>query len=537
MKKILVALLAVVMSFGLVLAGCNNSQTHYSNGLTDFGNEVDSNGGFAVVKGDYVYFINGVASNTDDNTFGKPVTGALVRIKKSDLADAAARDKEQIKTEMVIPSLFVAGDLTSGFYMFENDDNVYFASPYTEKDREGKVQNDRLSFVRASLDGKEKNVLLTVDDNTTAYRYVKNGDKVVLLLKTTVKDETSDSDTATRAAIVAYDAKTGEKIFTSEKVVEYAFGEGTDVYFTVAPYDKQLKQTEKYNNLYRYEAGNAEAELVLSGKGNVSASDSGEKTRGIGLTGVTYSIVSNTEKYVFLKVTYVDTSVASVTTYCAYDKAGKTLVTLDEGSSVASNVFASTSYFASLNCIIYLDSTYGLVAYNYMAQGGTEFGSDTIQNKLARLFYDKDLVGYTVKFWDNGYVYLTDSNNYYYRVNVAALVDFETCAKKDGEGKLEKVNFLANSTSWYLPEVIDGKYFLSVYTASPYSSLVYVSDMDANAAIADADDADDQIEKIRANEEDSVKANLSTCISIISDSINKTIEEYIKDNFETDENK
>ena len=235
MKKILVALLAVVMSFGLVLAGCNNSQTHYSNGLTDFGNEVDSNGGFAVVKGDYVYFINGVASNTDDNTFGKPVTGALVRIKKSDLADAAARDKEQIKTEMVIPSLFVAGDLTSGFYMFENDNNVYFASPYTEKDREGKVQNDRLSFVRASLDGKEKNVLLTVDDNTTAYRYVKNGDKVVLLLKTTVKDETSDSDTATRAAIVAYDAKTGEKIFTSEKVVEYAFGEGTDVYFTVAP--------------------------------------------------------------------------------------------------------------------------------------------------------------------------------------------------------------------------------------------------------------------------------------------------------------
>ena len=172
-----------------------------------------------------------------------------------------------------------------------------------------------------------------------------------------------------------------------------------------------------------------------------------------------------------------------------------------------------------------------------MAQDGTEFGSDTIQNKLARLFYDKDLVGYTVKFWDNGYVYLTDSNNYYYRVNVAALVDFETCAKKDGEGKLEKVNFLANSTSWYLPEVIDGKYFLSVYTASPYSSLVYVSDMDANAAIADADDADDQIEKIRANEEDSVKANLSTCISIISDSINKTIEEYIKDNFETDENK
>ena len=37
--------------------------------------EVESNGGFAVRKGDYVYFINGAADYTADNTYGKVVKG------------------------------------------------------------------------------------------------------------------------------------------------------------------------------------------------------------------------------------------------------------------------------------------------------------------------------------------------------------------------------------------------------------------------------------------------------------------------------
>ena len=542
MKKITVLLLAVVMAFGLVFAGCNNSKTNYSNNLSGLDGEVSSNGGFAVVKGEYVYFINGIAANTDDNTFGKPVTGALVRVKKSDLAAAADGNTETtVKTEMVIPSLFVAGDMTSGFYIFGS--NVYFASPYTEKNKEGKVQNEKLSFVRASLDGKERTVIDTVDDNTTVYRYVENNGKVYLMIKTTVKDERSTSSTATRAAIVVYNAENGEKAFTSEKVSEYDFGNGNDVYYTVTAYDEDLKQEEKYNDVYRYVAGNEKAELVLSGKGKIkNGTEDDENNGGTGLTGVTYSLLKNADETVYLKVTYVDTSVTSVVKYYALDKkditandseANKAKFTdLSNATANASKIFSSSSYYASKNCIIYLDSTYGLVAYNVDFENGSTFNGDKIENNCAWLFYDKDLVGYTVKFWDNGYVYLTDSNNYYYRVQIiGTVIDPQGNAitgENAPEATLEKVNFLANSTSWYLPEVVDN-YFLSIYTATPYSSLVYVSDMTENAK-----KTDEEIETIRKSDKDSVLSNLSTCVSKIADSVQETMDNYIKDTFGED---
>ena len=543
MKKITVLLLAVVMAFGLVFAGCNNSNTNYSNNLSGLDGEVSSNGGFAVVKGEYVYFINGIAANTDDNTFGKPVTGALVRIKKSDLAAAADGNTETtVKTEMVIPSLFVAGDMTSGFYIYGS--NVYFASPYTEKNKEGKVQNEKLSFVRASLDGKERTVIDTVDDNTTAYRYVENNGKVYLMIKTTVKDERSTSSTATRAAIVAYNAETGEKVFTSEKVSEYDFGNGNDVYYTVTAYDEDLKQEEKYNDVYRYVAGSEKAELVLSGKGKIKngTETDDDNNGGTGLTGVTYSLLKNADETVYLKVTYVDTSVTSVVKYYALDKKDITandseankakFADLSNATANASKIFSSSSYYASKNCIIYLDSTYGLVAYNVDFRNGSTFNGDKIENNCAWLFYDKDLVGYTVKFWNNGYVYLTDSNNYYYRVQIiGSVIDPQGNAitgENAPEAKLEKVDFLANSTSWYLPEVVDN-YFLSVYTATPYSSLVYVSDMTENAK-----KTDEEIEIIRKSDKDSVLSNLSTCVSKIADSVQETMDKYIKDTFGKD---
>lgn len=536
MKKIIVLLMAAIMSVGLVFAGCSQSNTHYENKLDDLSGKVDSNGGFVVVKGNYVYFINGVASNTDDNTFGKPVTGSLVRIKKTALEDAADRTKAAVEAETVIPSLFVAGDLTSGFYMFDKSENVYFASPYTGKNKAGEIENSKLSFIRATLNGKEKNVILTVDDNATAYRFAEKDGTVYLMIKTTVPDENSDDETATRSAIVVYNADNGEKVFTSEaKLGEYDFGDGNDVYYTVTPYDEELEQDEKYNDLYRYDLGSKESVLVATGKGTLGAS---EDKGGEGLSGATYSVIKNGSDALYVKATYLDTSVATVTQYRAYTKAdGKasgTYEVLNYGSETSSKVFTSTSYFASKNCIIYLDSTYGLLAYNYEL-ASDEYNGTPVIDKTATLFYDEDLIGYTVRFWNNGYVYLTDSDNYYYRVKVIGnLINADGTAPSGVDEnakntKVEKVNFLANSVSWYAAEAI-GDYFFSVYTASPYNSLVYVSDMAKNAALDD-----DAIAEIRKSEKEIVEANLSTCISKVSDDIKKSIKEYIKDTFESEE--
>ena len=63
--------------------------------------EVSSNGGFAVEKGGYVYFINGVASSTANNTYGKVEKGALMRISKAQLK-AGEYDKAEIVVYVLV---------------------------------------------------------------------------------------------------------------------------------------------------------------------------------------------------------------------------------------------------------------------------------------------------------------------------------------------------------------------------------------------------------------------------------------------------
>ena len=96
------------------------------------GGEVTSNGGFAVEKGGFVYFINGVESTTANNSYGTPVKGSLMRIAKSDL-EAGKYDQAKI----VIPSLFTAQASASGLYIY--GDYVYYATPTTDKNADGDV--------------------------------------------------------------------------------------------------------------------------------------------------------------------------------------------------------------------------------------------------------------------------------------------------------------------------------------------------------------------------------------------------------------
>ena len=513
MKKIIILLVAIVTCFTALFTGCGDS-TGFNNKLTISASDaVSSNGGFAVVKGDYVYFINGVETYTADNKYGDVVNGALVRVKKSDLANPATAT-----AEVVIPSLFVASDYTSGFYMFTGDSNVYYASPVTAKNKEGVVENSKLDFIKTSLDGKTSVTLKTVDDNTTQYRYVQGADnKVYLVLKTVNEDA--------ETVIEIINATDNKLVKTTDKIESVIFtdgGAGTEIYYTVVPHNETLDQDEAYNEIHRVKVDGT-SELVLSGKGLYGTQED-ENPEGFGVSGVKFTLIKDTADTLYFSGAYVDTSIASVTRYYALNKASKDYEVINEGTSTASKVFAANSYYVSKNAIVYLDATYGLVKYDYNTVGSTDV---SISEGRVQLFYDKDLVGYTVKFWQDGYLYVTDSSNYYYRVNVAALLDDD--ATNDNVA-VETVNFLANSTSWYAPEVIDG-YFLSVYTSDPYNGLVFVSDIAKNAAIGAAEDAEDQIAAIREVTKEQVNKNLETSISLQSDAVKEKIANYMEETF------
>ena len=139
---------------------------------------VVSNGGFAVEKDGYVYFINGIESYTATNVFGEVNKGALMRVKKSDL-DAGKFEA----AEMVVPTLVGSQNFNAGIYIF--GDYVYYATPTTDKNLQGVVESSWIDFKRAKLDGSEtmKDYYFRLASNTAEYRFVEVDNVVYCVYK------------------------------------------------------------------------------------------------------------------------------------------------------------------------------------------------------------------------------------------------------------------------------------------------------------------------------------------------------------------
>lgn len=175
--KIICCTVATVAALGMTLASAC-SGTYKADKLSgDTSGEISSNGGFVAQKGNYVYFINGRENNTADNTYGTPVKGAIMRISTTDLA---ARNYSSVDT--VVPQIAYSGSHNSGLYIY--GDKIYYATPSTEKNSDGKVQNSYITFKSTNLDGTGtmKDYYVQYSDNTIEYRYVLGSDNVVYLI-------------------------------------------------------------------------------------------------------------------------------------------------------------------------------------------------------------------------------------------------------------------------------------------------------------------------------------------------------------------
>lgn len=166
-KKALCVFTAAAITAGaLSLTACGSS---FKPVTPDNSESIESNGGFVVSTEQYYYFINGVEDYASDNTYGDVVKGALMRVKKEDVK------KKENNAETVIPSLMVAGDYTSGVYIF--DGRIYYASPNNVKNTSGKVENEYLDFKSAKTDGSDVKTILRVKDNSTKYRFIEAGEE------------------------------------------------------------------------------------------------------------------------------------------------------------------------------------------------------------------------------------------------------------------------------------------------------------------------------------------------------------------------
>lgn len=186
MKKTLLSLIIMCfMAFTIVFSGCSPKGLQ-DNPPTDA--NVISNGGMTVVKGDYLYYVNGYIDETTlklkDNEFGevvksgiyrtKLVNGKIVKDKDGFVKDENGNDL----TECVVPK--VVGFSNGGFYIM--DDYIFYATPNMNLDRESNLLNDTVEFHRIGINGtKDKLVYTTTEtqDNLDWSLY-KIGDTIYL---------------------------------------------------------------------------------------------------------------------------------------------------------------------------------------------------------------------------------------------------------------------------------------------------------------------------------------------------------------------
>ncbi len=495
MKKFLCLVLA--LGLALSLAACS---TGWKSTVTDYSGEVSSNGGFAVVKGDYVYFINGVESNTADNTYGTPLKGALLRTKVADLG------KDNAASEVVIPRLVLTESVESGSGFYIYGDYVYYTSPSTQKDKTGTVQNSSLVYMRTKLDGTDTTEITTVDNLTSDYRYVQSGENVYLVLNTTDEDGNN--------VLISYDAaKKNTVIAQSNTVQNYVFSDDiakTYCYYVETAYNEELKEDESFQNIVKFDFTKSveDEEVVLKGDD--------------GTQGSTFSLIKDTGSEVYYSKTSVDTTVTtSVQYYAAVNNTFKGTL-LSENTTNASTIFASTSFYKAPDCIVYFDSTLGFLKYDYTkyndpATLGVVYLVDkTVVNELSSL---------TVSSYTDKYVYMTDSSNYYYRIDVEKLLA--------GNCEVEQMTYVSLSTSstFYAPEII-GDYILAACDTSPLGDYVYavkiqtgLSDEEKEAKLKTYDFT------VKENLENFAKLRLGT----MTDADKETYDTYLEDTFEDEE--
>ncbi|MBQ8658833.1 MAG: hypothetical protein IJ506_06830 [Clostridia bacterium] len=250
-KKIISILAATTLiSSALALTACGDeSYTGKKlDGYVSSANAAFSNGGFAVQKDDFVYYINGAEDYAVSNEYGEVKKGALMRISNADLAAGSYE-----KAQTVVPMLLVSQDYDSGIYIY--GDYVYYATPTTDKDVEsGQTRTDYIDFKRAKLDGSwaMKDYYFRLDDNSASFRFVEEGEgenKTVYCLY--------EED----GALKSFNTKTKKTAVLVEGATEYVYDmtdltNGT-VYYTMGVtynIDSAQSSSAPYNQLYKVNA-------------------------------------------------------------------------------------------------------------------------------------------------------------------------------------------------------------------------------------------------------------------------------------------
>ncbi len=243
-KKLLsIVAAATILASTFAVTACGDNKLKEKVDAPATGDVVSSNGGFAVEKGDFVYFINGSEEYTADNKFGDVVKGSLMCIKKTDLQEG-----KYDSAKVVVPTLIGSQNFETGIYIF--GDYVYYATPTTDKNIHGEVENSWIDFKRAKLDGTEtmNGYYFRLSSNSSNFRFVEVNDVVYCLYEEDSALKSFNTQTKETTVLV----KGAGTFYYNEKdpvdpTVYYTMSVSNDI-------DSDRKVTASYNQIYSVKA-------------------------------------------------------------------------------------------------------------------------------------------------------------------------------------------------------------------------------------------------------------------------------------------
>ncbi len=453
MKKLLLLLIAV-LTLSFTLAGCNEDLTPIAN----YQGEVKSgNGSFAVEKGDYVYFVNGIGDMTASNNMGDVTKGALVRVKTADIGT------DNASVEVVIPKFANTSSAVGGIYIY--GDTVYYATPYDGKDKTGKVRSDYTDFRTFDLSTGKSNQILFESKTVNDYKFLSNSNGVFLTYETT---ETVDG--AEVKTFNVYNTS-GSKVFSVDKYTSLltADDNSSKIFYTKMAYSNELQQDESFAEVFSYTLGASSAEVVFTGCGENArtrddrddASYIAKTLRYSALAGSQPILIKNTGEFLIMKVNANDANLSSY--YFGIDLKNEltiaNLIELGISNAYTDAAFTANSFYKSLKDVYYVENSTnlkGLVKFDYTIADDFFHGRKQVCD---------DAEGYNIAFADGDYLYLAGTESDYYRINL------QTEELKRITGASVK-----SLTEWFVPRVI-GNNFICVYSDALFQNYVFSIDM------------------------------------------------------------
>lgn len=169
------AILVLVISIATLVA-CNPYKNTAIGG-GDATAPVESNGGYIVKQGNYVYFVNGYVGADADATWGAATKQGIVRaeVKEDGTIDNST-------SKLLVPKSIYNSSVNGGIAIF--GEWIYYATPNVDKDKSGTASTTDTDFMRTKIDGSVTQLIGTI--GTRSSEYIFTSSRVLYFTNNTV---------------------------------------------------------------------------------------------------------------------------------------------------------------------------------------------------------------------------------------------------------------------------------------------------------------------------------------------------------------